>query len=144
VHTTASVGDTTVVLKSLGTGTIAEDSILLFDGDAQMYRVTAMATIAANEASVSIYPGLELDTAADVVVTILPSTLDVECEEVLADLIAARAAMNTARKYIGSINVGSGRSAQEMLAWGQGKYADVLRRLKKMTTFERTVEYPTV
>lgn len=143
VQADAFVGDTTLVLKSLGTGTIAEDTILTFSGDAQMYRVTGTATIAANEAAVSIYPGLELDTGVNTVVTLIPSTLDVECEEVLSDLLAARAAMNTARKYIGSINVGSGRSAQEMLAWGQNKYADVLRRLKRTTTFERVMEYPT-
>lgn len=144
VKTLAAAGASSLALKLLGTGFIAEDTKLTIAGDSTVYAVTAKATIAASEATVSIYPVLAVEAAVDAVVTLAEptSSLSTTEERILADMVAARAAINVSRKYIGAINVGSGRSGPEMLAWGQNKLADVYRQLRGIaqpTTFK---EYP--
>uniref|UniRef100_A0A6M3J729 Tail protein n=1 Tax=viral metagenome TaxID=1070528 RepID=A0A6M3J729_9ZZZZ len=66
IKTEADVGDTSIALKGLGTGTINRTTKLSISGDSTDYFVTANATITANEATVTISPGLaqlaEVDT----------------------------------------------------------------------------------
>ncbi len=131
------------MLKSLGTGTINEDTSLTIAGDSTVYTVTSNATIATAEATVSITPALVVQADADDVVTLAAptSTLDILSESLLADLIAARVAINKARTYIGSVTVGAGRSPAEMLGWGQQQMADTIRQLRQSAIHTTFVEY---
>jgi len=66
IKTEAAIGATSVVLKSLGTGTINRTTRLSIEGDSTDYIVSANANIAGNEATVTISPALvklaEVDT----------------------------------------------------------------------------------
>jgi hypothetical protein len=144
VKTTTAAGLSTLPLKSLGTGTINEDTTLTISGDSTVYSLTSNATIAAAEATVSITPVLAAQATLDAVVTLAAPTStidDILLEGPLADLIAARAAINKARTYIGSVTVGAGRSPQEMIGWGQAKLSDTIRQLRAMQKRTTTVEY---
>ncbi len=88
-----SEGDTSIVIDDLqSAGTIEADQEFTIAGTRGVYRVTADATIASNEATVTFYPGLESDVANDVVVTFTQSTLTnpmielyvIECATALA------------------------------------------------------------
>ena len=71
-----SAGDTSIVIDDLqSAGTIEADQEFTIAGTRGIYRVTADATIASNEATVTFYPGLESDVINDVVVTFTQSTL---------------------------------------------------------------------
>lgn len=95
VKTQGAVGDVTLALKSLGTGTIDETASFTIAGDTTTYYVTSQATIAANEATVSIWPSLAAVAAVDAVVTLsLSSTLETQHEDFLVRLVAARAAIS--------------------------------------------------
>mgnify|MGYP001596468584 CR=1 FL=1 len=95
VSTAGAVGDVSLVIKSLGTGTINEDTKLTIAGDSTIYHVTADATITTNVATVSIWPPLQAICLVDAVVTLaLENTLPVELEDLVARLIAAKAAVS--------------------------------------------------
>lgn len=97
VQTEGAVNDVTLALKSLGTGTINEDTRLTIAGDATVYHVIADATIGTNEATVSIWPPLQAVAAVDAVVTLaLENTVPAELEDIVARLIAARAKQSKA------------------------------------------------
>ncbi len=98
IKTQAAVGATALGLKSLGTGTINEMTYLSITGDATTYVVIAQATIAANEATVSIWPPLQAVAAADAVVTLAlaAATFDITLEGYLARYLAAQAAISKA------------------------------------------------
>jgi hypothetical protein len=96
IKTGASAGAVSLALKSLGTGTINEDTQLTIAGDSTVYHVISTATIGTNEATVSIWPALQADVLADAVVTLAlsESTLSYELEDIVVRYIAARAALS--------------------------------------------------
>lgn len=96
IKTEAAAGVSSLVLKSLGTGTINENTKITIAGDSTTYTVTATATIGTNEATVSISPVLAATAHADDIVTLAlaDSSLDVTLEHLLAELIAGKAAIN--------------------------------------------------
>jgi hypothetical protein len=65
-----AAGATTIHVGSLGTGTINKGSIITIAGNTGKYVVTANATIAANAATLTIYPALNDAVLKDAVVTI--------------------------------------------------------------------------
>jgi len=71
IKTTVAIGGTSVVLKSLGTGSINKGTKFLIAGDTVEYTVTSTATIASNEATVAITPPLVVQADADDVVTLI-------------------------------------------------------------------------
>ena len=90
-----SAGDTSMILGSLQTtGTIEADQEFTIADTRGTYRVTADATITAGAASISFYPGLESDVDHTTVVTFIQSTLTPELEPIMAELIAALAAIS--------------------------------------------------
>jgi hypothetical protein len=92
IKTQAVVGATTLALKSLGTGTINEDTQLTIAGDTTVYHVIQTATIGTNEATVTIWPALEHQAEVDDVATLAlaESTLDYDLEDIVSRYIAAR------------------------------------------------------
>ncbi|KKK99444.1 hypothetical protein LCGC14_2632680, partial [marine sediment metagenome] len=90
-----SEGDTSMVIDDLqSAGTIEADQEFTIANTRGIYRVTADATIASNEATVSFYPGLESDVDNDVVVTFTQSTLtDPKVETFVINYASALAAI---------------------------------------------------
>ena len=102
-----SKGDTSMVIDGLqATGTIEEDQEFTLASRDQVYTVTAAATIASNEATVSFYPALDADVANDVVVTLIQSTLDDDLEEILIDYVIGKALMDEANLHLPSLSLG--------------------------------------
>jgi len=106
VKTAGSEGDTTLALKGLGTGTINEMTTIAITGDSTIYYVISTATIAGNEATVSIWPPLAADVLADAVVTLTltDSTMDPDTENCFARYLAARMAISKATKLYAQPN----------------------------------------
>ena len=105
IKTLAAAGATSIILKSLGTGTIDEMTTIAIAGDSTVYYAIAQATIAANEATVSIWPPLTAAAAVDAVVTLslTESTLDMRQEHHLARWLAARACIDKSTKYYSQV-----------------------------------------
>jgi hypothetical protein len=107
VKTAGNAGDTSLALKSLGTGTVNEGTTLTITGDSTVYYVISTATIATNEATVSIYPPLSADVDVDTVVTLslTESTLESsELESIAAEWLAGLAAVNKTNLFNLQIN----------------------------------------
>jgi len=106
IKTLGAVGDVSLALKSLGTGTIDEMTTLAIAGDSTTYYVTAQATITGNEATVSIWPPLAAAAAVDAVVTLslTASTLDMVLEDLLARWLASKASISKATKYYAQVD----------------------------------------
>ena len=134
LNAAAVAGALSLDLKSLGTGTINEDTHLAITGDSTVYYVTSTVTIAANAATVYIEPKLAAAAAEDAVVTLAvpTSTLDTQLESILAKLIAGRAAISKARNYIGAVTVGGQNTPAELAAWGNGKVAEAMSQLRSI------------
>jgi hypothetical protein len=71
------------------------------------------------------------------------STLDAELEELMARLIAARAARSKSRLTIGANSFGSADTPAQMLDWGLGLEADTISKLKQLVKPRKYVVYPT-
>ena len=106
IKTDADAGDTSIVLDSLGTGTINEMTTLTIDGDSTTYYVIETATIDTNEATVSIWPPLASAVTAGTVValSLTDSTLNMMEEDLLARWLAAQAAISKATVYYQQVN----------------------------------------
>jgi hypothetical protein len=65
-----SEGDTDINIDALGTGTIKKGTILTIAGNTGQYVVTEDVDISGNQATVTIYPGLNADVPEDKVVTL--------------------------------------------------------------------------
>lgn len=68
---TEPVGETSIVLDSLGTGTIKKGTIITFAGDTERYVVTADVAISGNAATVVIDRGLVTAVSSTTVVTLV-------------------------------------------------------------------------
>jgi len=104
LNANAAAGAVSVVLKSIGTGTVNECTTLMITGDDTVYHVIDDATIATT-ATVSIWPPLTAAALADAVVTLsLSTTLDMALEAYLARWLAAKAAISKSTKSYSQVN----------------------------------------
>lgn len=106
VKTATAVGDVTVVVEALGTLTIEEMTTVAITGDSTVYYVISTATIATNEATLSIWPPIAQVNAIGAVVTlsVTGSTLDLALEGFLARWLAAQACISKATKSYAQVN----------------------------------------
>ncbi len=132
IKTQAAAGVTSLALKSLGTGTINEDTTLTIAGDTTTYYVTATATIAANEATVSIFPKLAAVAAVDAVVTLAltASTLTPQLEELLVELVVSEAIVDNRA------------GAKESAVYAERRQAKAMDRLNHLAEGKTTMVYP--
>lgn len=129
-----SKGDKSMVIDGLqATGTIEEDQEFTLAHRPQIYTVTADATIAANEATVSFYPGLDADVADDVVVTMVQGTLNRKQEAVLIEYIVALALMNEANVHLPSISSGGTSTYKRYLEASSFRYNNALRAMQSLS-----------
>lgn len=85
----------TIHIDTLQTsGTIKKGTTFTFATIDGVYTITEDATIASNECDIKFYPGLGAAVADDDALTFETSTLTPALERLLADLVAARAAIN--------------------------------------------------
>ncbi len=127
-----SEGDTSMVIDLLqSSGTVEEDQEFTIAGFQEIYTVTADATIASNEATVSFYPPLEADVAEDIVVTFTLSTFEGrygrQLEALFVEYVAALASSSKSTKYINAVPVGGPGVAAGFDTWG----FRTLRRVKR-------------
>lgn len=132
---TAAAGATTLSGSSLqAAGTIEVGEEFYVENHKTLYVVTAAATIASNTAAISFYPGLEAAVAATTwTFTFTKSSLRPNDEDVFADLIAARLAINKAPKYFNKIAIGGGVVWQNLQSWGERRLAQTLAKLQSET-----------
>jgi hypothetical protein len=139
-----AIGDETINLDNLGTGTINDGTILMIGSDATLYRVCGNYTIAANAASgIIVCPPIAAvtATASTVGIYLAESTMDEETETIFADLVAAKLAINKARSFIGTVPVGGRTSNTDMMNWGLAKQADARQQLKGLVERIPYIEY---
>ena len=74
-------------VDGLGSGTVKKNTALKIANVDGVYAVTADATISTNECDIYISPGLAVDVADGVVVTLETSTLSDELESMLIESI---------------------------------------------------------
>ena len=137
----AATAISTLALQSAGT--IEEGEELTIENHRTTYIVVADATIAANTAAVSIFPGLEAAASSTWVITFRKSTLLPNQEEILADLVAARLAINKASKFFNTVTVGGGSVWLNFENWGLQKLTETLLRLRQQSTPKTKRRYPT-
>ena len=131
VKTAASKGDVALALKSLQTtGTIEEDQEFTLASRPQVYTVTADATITSNEATVAMYPALDADVAADIVVTLIESTLDRQIESLLIEYVVGKSLMDEANVHLPSISPGGTATYKRFLETASFRYDRVIRQLE--------------
>lgn len=135
VSTAGTAGDTTLVLKSLGTGTINEDTKLTIADDDTEYNVYATATIATATATVSIWPPLQAAAAENAVVTLAlhDYTMSPELEQLLCDWVEAQALLNVSMGLVNGISIGS-NTVQLYRQLGMDKLAIVTQELNSLGT----------
>jgi hypothetical protein len=136
-----AAGSTSIILDSLqSSGTIVAGQPVTFASTRGTYHVTADATISGNAATITIFPGLESAISDDCVVTLKNSTLTPHLEELLAQLLAGKAAMSKSRLSIGQNTFGKDNSAQ-MYDWGRAQESAAIISLKRLMKPVPYVEY---
>ena len=86
--------------------------------------------------TIYFWPPLESSVDTNEVITFLPSTLTPKLEGIFADLVAGKAAMHKASKYINLINKGGTNVWQRMYTWGRAKYDSAIDELEGLTGYE--------
>jgi len=102
VSTAGAIGDTSLIVKELGTLTINKYTKLTIAGDATEYMVMATATITGNVATVTLTPALVAVEAVDAVVTLAlaDSTLTPDLEEILIKWVSGELISDYAIKML--------------------------------------------
>ena len=140
----ASVGATTMTYTGLAvSNTIKEGYEFNITTHKQSYIVTANTTAStAGAGTVPFYPPLEAAVAASTGITFIKSTLNPHEEEIFADLVAARLAINKAPKYFNAISLGGGNVWQNFLTWGERRLGEVLSKLRRLSPPKTKSTYP--
>ncbi len=123
--------------------TVEEGSEVNFATHKQAYIVTTNAvSSSASVAALTIYPPFEAAVGSAAAVTFIKSTLNPEEEEIFADLVASRLAINKAPKYFNAISLGGGSVWQNFLTWGERRLGEVLSKLRRLTPPKTKSTYP--
>src|SRR3990167_1481951 len=130
---TASAAATSIAATALqGAGTIEIGSELTIENNRTTYLVTAATTIASSAVTIPIYPPLESAVASTAwVITIRKSSIKPDQEDIFADLVAARLAINKSPKFIRSIAISGGWD--KWRNWGERRLAETLSKLRRGT-----------
>ena len=139
---TASSAATSIAATALqSAGTIEVGTELTIENHRTTYFVAAETTIASSAVTMSIYPPLESAVASTAwVITIRKSSLEPNQEELFADLVAARLAINKSPKFIRSVAI-SGRW-NDWQSWGERRLAETLGKLERGTPPKVKLSYP--
>jgi len=136
-----AAGATSMAVNGIqATGTIEEGQEFTVAGTRGTYHATADATISANAATVSFYPGLGSAIENADVVTFIQSTLTQELEGPFADYVAACAALDKSPGEIGAATIGN--SFSDYTRYWQLKLADAERKLRRLMKKDLLTSYP--
>ena len=142
VKTAAAAAATSLVLKSLGTGTINKYTKLTIAGDTTEYTVKAAAAITTNEATVTIHPALSAAASADAVVTLAlnDGTLSPAMEEAFILWVCGSLITDYAIKLLP--NVPSSADWKEYTAKGEAMITQAKRQLSAVMELKPYVVHP--
>jgi hypothetical protein len=131
----AAAGATTLSGSSLqSAGTIEVGEEFYVENHKTLYIVTAETTISSNTAAISFYPPLEAAVAATTwTFTFTKSSLRPNDEDIFADLVASRLAINKSPKYFNTIAIGNPNAWRNYHDWGQGRLIQTLNKLQGQT-----------
>ncbi len=138
-----AAGVTTIHVDGLGSADVLEeDSVFTIAGLSGSYRLTAPTTLATSEGDITFDPGLAAAVLNDAVLTFYASSLfDPRIENIFIDMAAAQMAINKARYYMGRVTVGAQNTPQQLMAWGNAKMSDAIRRVLPLSLKGPSVEY---
>jgi len=130
---TAAAAATSIAATALqGAGTIEIGTELTIENHRTTYLVTATATIASSAVTIPVFPPLESAVASTAwVITIRKSSLEPAQEDIFADLVAARLAINKSPKFIRSVSVSG--SWDNWQNWGERRLGETLSKLRRGT-----------
>ena len=142
------VGETTLAVKTLLGAEVIEvgDELHIADQRAT-YTVTTGVTLAGSGAgngtgNIVVFPGMEVATAVEDVITFVKSTLSPTLENILVDICAGRLMINRAAEYTGLPTAGGMARWSNLLRLGEGRLAEALGRLHRDTPRITKRSYP--
>mgnify|MGYP001594694670 CR=1 FL=1 len=138
----ALISATALALTSLqSAGTIEEGEEITIPGHRSTYIVVADTTIASNTATVEIQPPLERAANTATVINFTKSSLTPQLEDILADHVAAKLAINHGMKFANSISIGGGNVWRNYTEWGQAKLDETMRKINRESTWNTYTSY---
>lgn len=133
--TSGAAGATTLSCSGLtASATVEAGGEFLIQDLKQSYIITATTTAStAGIATISFYPPLEAVAASASVLTFTSSTLKPNEEEIFAELVASRLAINKAPKFFNAISLGGGEVWKNFLDWSERRLGETLGKLRRQT-----------
>lgn len=141
---TEDKGDTEIAIASMGaTEVIGVGEEFHIADHRTLYFVREEDTTSGNAvAALKIFPALEAGTVQNEVITFRKSSLQPQHEELLCQLVAARAVLSDNINYINAINKGGADVWRRYQEWGERKLAEVLSKLERIATIKTKRVYP--
>ena len=145
VAATVAVGATSISSSAWqSAGTINLGTEFTIENHRQTYIVAGSATIASNTVAISLYPPLEAAVSSTAwVITIRQSSLEPDAEDMIADLAAARIALNKAPLFLRSIGAMGQATVNNFITYGERRLAEVRGRLEASAPPKTSRRYPT-
>src|SRR3990167_3801826 len=140
---TAAVGATSLACTALqSAGTIEEGEEFVLPGHRSTYVIVADTTISSNTATISFQPPLEIAVGSTAtVVTFTKSTLTPQLEDIQADHVAAKLAINHGAKFANSISIGGGNVWRNYVEWGNNRLNEITRKINRESTWNTYTSY---
>lgn len=140
---TESAGDIEIAIAAMGATEIIEvGEEFHVEFHRTLYFVREEATTSGNAvAALKIFPALEGGTVQNDVITFRESSLQPQHEELLAQLVAARAVLSDNINYMNAINKGGPDVWRRYQEWGERKLAEVLHKLERMVPIKTSRVY---
>ncbi len=140
----ALVGATTLAGSTLqAAGTLEVGTEFNIENMRRTYMVTGTAAIATTVA-VTFYPPIEATADSTWAINFRKSSLEPSDEEMFADLVASRIAINKSPLYFNAISLGGGVVYQNYLTWGERRLSETLGKLTRTTKPKTSQRYPIV
>ncbi len=127
-----TAGATSIGIDGMGdTEIIEEGSEFYFENHRTLYTITQDVTTSANAATIKFFPGLEAALTEDDNITFTRSTLHAQDEVLFAEMVAGKAVMSDARRYMNKVETGGPGVWRDFFLWGQTMYEGSIRKANK-------------
>ncbi len=139
-----AAGAVSMVVNGLGADTtMPEGTEFTIANVRGIYTVSADATIAANAATITFFPGLDAAVINAQVVNFTKSTLTPQLESILADYTCGLIAISYSRTLLNAISLGGGAVWKNYEEWGKSKIAQAMAELGRVNRIAIShLEYP--
>lgn len=140
---TEPVGETTIAVKDIGTTDVVAAGEEFTIADMRYtYTVVTGDTMESGAGELVVFPGVEAATADGDVITFVTSTLQPHQEEILCQLVAARAVLSDNIRHINAIPKGGPNTWRNYQEWGERKLAETIGKLTKIYKPRTKRTYP--